>query len=81
VTPVLSLDEAPGYSQHVANGHFVAVGGQWHPAPQPVLSRTPSRVTAPAPELGRDTADLLRELGYSAADVISFKQQGIAKVL
>ncbi len=81
VSPVLSLDEVPGHSQHIANGHFTTVAGQFHPAPQPVLSRTPSRVSGPAPELGQDTADLLRELGYDAADVISFKQQGIAKVL
>ena len=81
VTPVLSLDEAPRYPQHVANGHFTAVAGQWHPAPQPVLSRTPSRIAGPAPQHGQDTADLLRELGYSAADVLSLAQQGIAKVL
>ncbi len=81
VTPVLSLEEAPGYTQHSANGHFAAVAGQVHPAPQPALSRTPSYIAGPAPNHGQDTADLLRELGYSAADVISLQQQGIAKVL
>ena len=78
VTPVLSLDEAPGFPQHIAGGHFDTVAGQAHPAPQPVLSRTPSRIRGAAPELGQDTAALLHELGYDAADVVSMLQQGAA---
>lgn len=80
VTAVLNLDEAPGHPQHVANRHFTTVAGQMHPAPQPVLSRTPSRIRNPAPGLGEDTADLLHELGYDEAAVISLQQRGIAKV-
>ena len=63
VTPVLTLDEAPGYPQHSASGHFQTVSGQVHPAPQPVLSRTPSRIAHPAPPLGNDNDALMRELG------------------
>ncbi len=81
VTPVLTLDEAPGFPQHCAGGHFEAIAGRTQPAPQPVLSRTPSRIRSPAPELGSDTAALLRELGYDAADVVSLQQQGAAKAL
>jgi len=33
------------------------------------FSRTPGRVAGPAPELGADTADVLDELGLTAADV------------
>ena len=81
VAPVLTLDEAPDFPQHRASGHFETVAGQVQPAPQPVLSRTPSRIRGAAPELGQDTAALLQELGYQAADVVSLQQQGAVKAL
>ena len=62
VTPVLSFAEAAEFPQHVAAGHFQTVAGQVHPAPQPVLSRSPSRIGGPAPRLGQDAA-LLGGLG------------------
>ncbi len=65
VTPVLTLDEAPAFPQHQAAAHFQTVAGQVHPAPQPVLSRTPSRIGNPAPALGQDNAALLEGLGVS----------------
>ncbi len=67
VTPVLTLDEAPGFPQHVEAVHFQTVAGHVHPAPQPVLSRTPSRIAHPAPALGRDNDALLQELGAAKA--------------
>ena len=76
VTPVLTLDEAPAFPQHRAGAHFQAIAERMQPTPQPVLSRTPSRVRGPAPDLGGDTAALLQELGYDAADVVSLQQQG-----
>lgn len=65
VTPVLTFDEAPGYPQHLESAHFQTVSGQVHPAPQPVLSRTPSRIAHSAPPLGHDNDALMRELGVS----------------
>lgn len=62
VTPALSFAEAPDFPQHAAAGHFQTVAGQVHPAPQPVLSRSPSRIRGPAPRLGQDAA-LLEGLG------------------
>ncbi len=81
VSQVVVLEEAPGLAQHAANKTFQTVAGQVHPAPQPVFSRTPSRIRGPAPELGQDSAAVLRELGYTAADMISLQQQGTTKVL
>jgi alpha-methylacyl-CoA racemase len=81
VTPVLSLDEAPGFAQHAAAGHFEVVAGQLQPAPQPVLSRTPSRIAGPAPECGQDTWAILDELGYSEADATALHRQGAIKAL
>ncbi len=63
VTPVLTFDEAPAYPQHVQAGHFQTVAGRVHPAPQPMLSHTPSRIAHPAPPLGHDNDALLQELG------------------
>ena len=79
VTPVLSFDEAPDFPQHIANNHFQTVAGQVHPSPQPVLSRTPSRIRGPAPECGTDTADILQELGYDAPARALLEQQGAIK--
>ncbi|WP_216851377.1 CaiB/BaiF CoA-transferase family protein [Acidisphaera sp. L21] len=81
VTPVLNWDEAPSFAQHVAAGHFETVAGQVHPAPQPVLSRTPSRIRGGAPTLGEHNAALLADLGYSPEDVVSLEQQGVTKML
>ena len=45
---------------------------------QPVkLSRTPSQVASHPPALGEHTAEVLRELGYAAADIERLAQQGI----
>ena len=44
---------------------------------QPVtLSRTPSRLATAAPEYGEHTDDVLRELGYSAAEIDGFRKSG-----
>ena len=67
VTPVLSFDEAPAYPQHVQAGHFATVAGRVHPAPQPVLSRTPSHIAHPAPTLGRDNDALIDEIEPDSA--------------
>ncbi len=66
VTPVLTLEEAPDFPQHAAAGHFRTVAGLVQPAPQPELSRTPSRIGGPAPEPGWDGAALLGAPGLRA---------------
>jgi crotonobetainyl-CoA:carnitine CoA-transferase CaiB-like acyl-CoA transferase len=44
---------------------------------QPVrLSRTPSRLAAAAPEYGEHNDEILGELGYSAAEIASFRKNG-----
>jgi crotonobetainyl-CoA:carnitine CoA-transferase CaiB-like acyl-CoA transferase len=65
--------------QRVAARHFATVAGQVHPAPQPVQSRTPSRIRGGAPALGEHRAALLAELGYTWEDVISLQQQGVTR--
>lgn len=60
--PVLTMEEAPLHPHLVARKSFVEVGGQLHPAPQPLFSRTPS--DKPSPPKVADPADreaILRE--------------------
>ena len=40
------------------------------------FSRTPGRVSGPAPELGADTAEVLEELGLALVDVKADAQPG-----
>ena len=77
VSPVLSFDEAASYPQQGANAHFTGATGPVQPAPQPTLSRTPSRARTAAPELGQDTLALLQELGIGADEQTSLQQQGV----
>ncbi|MBV9355089.1 MAG: CoA transferase [Chloroflexi bacterium] len=41
------------------------------------LARTPPGITSAAPELGQHTDDILRELGYDANDIATFRREGV----
>ncbi len=41
------------------------------------LSRTPSRLETPSPELGQHSDEILRELGYADADIAGLRQRGV----
>ena len=45
---------------------------------QPVsLSRTPSKIAAPPPELGQHTEEVLREFGFSAQEIAALRQSKV----
>jgi crotonobetainyl-CoA:carnitine CoA-transferase CaiB-like acyl-CoA transferase len=79
--PIYSIDQAfadpqvrhLGIAQQVASktlGEITLLG-------QPVgLSRTPSRLVAPAPDYGEHTDAVLAELGYNAAEIEAFRRNG-----
>jgi alpha-methylacyl-CoA racemase len=71
VSPVLGLDEAPTHPHAVARSAFIEVGGVIQPAPAPRFSATPADVPAAPPERGADTAEVLREWGFSTAEIFA----------
>ncbi len=75
--PVLSMTEAPAHPHNRARGTFVESGGAMQPAPAPRFERTASELPPPAPEVGADTAALLRELGRSAEEVEALIAAGV----
>ena len=76
VAPVLSLAEAARHPHNVARGTFVTVEGIEQHAPAPRFSRSsPAPITPPRPA-GADTATVLREAGFSEAEIDRLRKSG-----
>ncbi|PZS26542.1 MAG: carnitine dehydratase [Pseudonocardiales bacterium] len=73
VAPVLTLTEAPAHAHNVVRGSFTQIGDSTLAAPAPRFSATPGG-SAPLTEVGAETAVLLAELGYNAAELERLKQ-------
>ena len=76
VAPVLDFEEAPKHPANAARDVFFKAEGVWQARSAPRFGR--SAVSSPeAPTVpGGETETLLRELGYSAADIENFKTEG-----
>lgn len=80
--PVHALGEALSHPQTLARGMVVDLV---HPEAGPTkaigcpvhFSRTPTRSDRPAPRLGEHTRELLREYGYTDAEVAGFIADGV----
>ena len=74
VAPVLSLDEVMADRNHRARGAILA-GEDLGPGFDDQvgvlfrMSKTPGSLRTPAPVVGQDTADVLRELGYAEPEI------------
>jgi alpha-methylacyl-CoA racemase len=79
VAPVLSLAEAVKHPHNQARGMFTEVGDSTQPAPAPRFSRTPADPPRPAPRIGESTGEVLAALGYSAAEITSLRDRGVAR--
>jgi alpha-methylacyl-CoA racemase len=75
VAPVLTLAEAVHHPHNVERNSFADVAGTPMPAPAPKFSATPG-AAGPISEVGGATADLLAELGYTAAQVEQLRSAG-----
>ncbi|MCG2634780.1 MAG: CoA transferase [Gammaproteobacteria bacterium] len=78
-TPVHNLATAPEHPQNRARDSFVDIEGMVQPAPAPKFSRTPGAVSAPPPEVGQHTADILADWGFSAREIDTLHQKGVVK--
>lgn len=78
VTPVLSMSEAPRHAHNVARGTFAMAEAGAQPAPGPRFERATGRLPHPAPTTGRDTRNILREIGYETADIDDLLRSGAA---
>jgi alpha-methylacyl-CoA racemase len=74
--PVLTLDEAPRHKHNAARQTFVEMDGVMQPAPAPRFSATPGAIAGPPPAIGADTAAVLSEWGFSAANIDSLQSSG-----
>ncbi|MFO1315031.1 MAG: CoA transferase [Burkholderiales bacterium] len=80
--PVHSLGEALSHPQTLARGMVVDLV---HPDAGPTraigcpvhFSRTPAAVSRPAPRLGEHSRDVLRETGYTDAEIDAFVASGV----
>lgn len=77
VAPVLSLGEAPAHPHNVARGTFTKVAGVVQPSPAPRFSATPSVISGAAPEAGQHAAEILRECGYSDAEIVDLRKSAV----
>ncbi|XP_068609103.1 alpha-methylacyl-CoA racemase [Brachionichthys hirsutus] len=81
VTPVLSLDQVSSHPHNQERASFIRdSSGEESPRPAPVLSRTPAepRLT-PDPVIGQNTAEVLQEFGFTAAEIERMQAGGVVQ--
>ena len=76
VAPVLDWDEVEHHPHSAARGTFCRVDGVMQAAPAPRFDRTPAATPQAPGAPGRDTADILAELGFDAADLARMREGG-----
>ena len=75
--PVLAVDEAVE-SEHARHREMVAEIGDYRGLNTPVkLSRTPGGARATPPVFGADADDVLRNYGYSDAEIAALRSEGV----
>ncbi|MFI5032286.1 MAG: CaiB/BaiF CoA transferase family protein [Reyranellales bacterium] len=74
--PVLSMAEAPQHPHMKARGTFVELDGIVQPAPAPRFSRTRSEIRHTAGSVDQQADDVLRDWGFSAAEVAALRTGG-----
>ncbi len=77
VTPVLRFEEAMQHPQLKARGMLFEADGLTQFAPPLKLSGCDFAVNRPAPKVGADSTAILREAGYTDAEIKQFVAQGV----
>lgn len=74
--PVLSMTEAPSHPHNRARASFIELEGVTQAAPAPRFSRTAPATPMPARPAGCDTAEVLRDAGYSDDRIAQLRAAG-----
>jgi alpha-methylacyl-CoA racemase len=77
--PVLKMSEAIGHEHNRQRGSFVEIDGIAQPAPAPRFLGTPTAVQRPPAKIGENTDDILKDWGFSAAEIASLHQSSAVK--
>lgn len=77
VTPVLTVEEAARHPHNAARGSFTTVDGVLQNAPAPRFGRTPTGPPTPARRPGEDTEAVLRERGFTGAQLAVLRAAGV----
>jgi alpha-methylacyl-CoA racemase len=75
VAPVLTLEEAPRHPHNRARETFIDLDGVTQPGPAPRFSSSVRTKPSP-PTAGADGEAILQELGYSSAEIATFRNEG-----
>lgn len=76
VAPVLDLDEAPKHPHNRARETYAKLDDVMQPTPAPRFSRTKPKLDLPPPFVGEHTDAVLKEWGFSSADIDTLKASG-----
>jgi alpha-methylacyl-CoA racemase len=74
--PVLRMSEALSHPHNRHRASFVEVDGIPQPAPAPRFLGTPTRVQRPPARIGEHTDAVLKDWGFSAAEVAQLHEAG-----
>jgi alpha-methylacyl-CoA racemase len=78
VAPILTLSEVAKHPHNAARGTFTERDGVLQPAAAPRFSRTRSQIGSSPQAPGEETAAVLGDFGFSAAEIAELKKAGIA---
>jgi alpha-methylacyl-CoA racemase len=76
VAPVLFAREAAVHPHNLARSVFVEVDGVVQPGPAPRFDRTPATIPVGPPYPGRDTDEVLAQLGFSEDETGMLRRVG-----
>jgi alpha-methylacyl-CoA racemase len=74
--PVLRMSEALRHPHNVSRESFVEIDGIAQPAPAPRFLGTPTRVQRPPARVGEHTDQVLRDWGFSVAEIAELHRSG-----
>ena len=75
--PVLDLSEAPQHAHNLARDTYISIDGVEQPAPAPRFGRTNCDTPAAPHAEGADTENVLREVGFSDADIDELREADV----